>query len=151
MPRPARSTGMATTSRAIDIAGASVSGVSTLPCRTGRSAVASYKSKVITLRASALNSSGEVDRSRNPRRLSATSGWLLTFSGTVLLDQTADRVHGNLQHAVHVRRVEVMDLARAKLVDAQVDRARAQLAQPRHHEQRRRFHVVAQNPRPRPH
>src|SRR6202140_236035 len=125
MPSPERRTGIATTSRAIEIAGASVSGVSTLPWRTGKSAVASYSNSVITLRASALNSSGGVDRSRNPRRLSATRGWLLTFSGTVVLDQTPDGVHRDLQHAVHVRRVEVMDLSRAELIHAQVDRARA--------------------------
>ena len=44
-----------------------------------------------------------------------------------------------------------MDLARAELVDAQVDGARAQLAQPRHDEQRRRLHVVAEDACARPH
>src|SRR6202140_5756404 len=114
MPSPERRTGIATTSRAIEIAGASVSGVSTLPWRTGKSAVASYSNSVITLRASTLNSSGGVEGSRNPRRLSATRGWLLTFSGTVVLDEPPDGVHGHLQHAVHVRRVEMVDLAGAQ-------------------------------------
>ena len=36
----------------------------------------------------------------------------------VLGDQDSDRVDRDLQHAVHVRRVEVMDLACAELVDA---------------------------------
>jgi hypothetical protein len=56
----------------------------------------------MTLRARTLNSSGEVERSRNPRRLSATSGWLLTFSGTIVLDEAPDGVNGHLEHAVHV-------------------------------------------------
>src|SRR6267378_8372043 len=96
------------------------------------------------LRASTRNSSGAVERSRKPRRLSATSGWLLTFRGTVGLDQQPKRVDRDLQHAIHVRRIQVMDLTRAELVHAKVDRARAQLPQPRHHEKRRRLHVVAQ-------
>src|ERR1700730_8060543 len=107
----------------MEIASASVSGVCTLPRVTGRSAVASYSSRVMILRASTLNSSGAVDWSRKPRRLSATSGWLLTFSGTVVLDEEPKRIHRDLQHAIHVGRVEVMDLPRPKLVHTQVDRA----------------------------
>src|SRR4030088_2655211 len=121
MPSPERSTGIATTSCAIEIAAACISGVCTLPCFTSRSTVASYSRNVMILRASTLNSSGVVERSRNPRRLSATSGWLLTFSGTVVLDQPADGVHRDLQHAIHVGRVEVVDLSSADLVHAQVD------------------------------
>src|ERR1700682_2777630 len=116
--RAARSTGIATTSRSNEMAGASVSGVWTLPCLTGRSMVASYSSRVMILRASTLNSSGEVELSRNPRRLSPTSGWLLTFSGTVVLDQAPHCVHRDLQHPVHVLRVDVLDLAGAELIDA---------------------------------
>src|SRR5712692_2249376 len=134
-PRPARRTGIATTSRSTEIAGASASGVRTVPRRTGRSAVASYSSIVISLRARFRNSSGGVDTSRRPTRLSATSGWLLTFSGTVVLDEPLQRVHGDAQHAVHVGRIEVMDLPRPKLVDAEVDRARAQLPDAGDHEQ----------------
>src|SRR3977135_2236211 len=103
------------------------------------------------LRASTLNSSGAVDLSRKPRRLSATSGWLLTLSGTVVFDQEPKRVHRALQHSVHIRRVEVMDLSGAQLVHAKVDRARAQLPQARHNEERRGLHVVAQHARARPH
>src|SRR6267142_4945373 len=103
------------------------------------------------LRASTLNSSGAVERSRRPRRLSATRGWLLTFSGTVVLDQSPDSIDGNLQHAIHVRRVEVVDLPRAQLVHAQVDRARAQLPQARDHKKSRGLHVVAEHARARPH
>src|SRR5712664_257305 len=151
-PRPARSTGIATTSCSTEIASASFSGVCTVPCTTGRSAVASYTSSVMILRASTLNSSGWVARSRKPRRLSATSGWLLTFSGTcVLFDQKTDRVHRDLQHAIHIRRIEMMDLSRAELVHAQVDRACTQLPDARHNEKRGRLHVVAQHARSRPH
>src|ERR1700680_456453 len=103
------------------------------------------------LRASTRNSSGVVELSRSPRKLSATSGWLLTFSGTVVLDQQPDGVHCDLQHAVHVRGVEGVNLSRAQLIDAQVDRARAQLSQPRDHKQSRGLHVVAEHARPRPH
>src|SRR5216684_6380585 len=150
-PRPARRTGIATTSRSTRVAAASASGVRTVPCRTGRSAVASYSRSVISLRARFRNSSGGVDVSLRPTRLSATSGWLLTFSGTVVLDQPLQRVHGDPQHAVHVGRIEVMNLARSELVDAEVDRACAQLADAGDHEKRRRFHVVAQHSRPGPH
>src|ERR1700730_8008348 len=150
-PRPARSTGIATTSRSREMAGASVSGVITVPCLTGRSAVASYSSSVMILRASTLNSSGVVEVSRSPRRLSPTSGWLLTFSGTVLLDQPTDRVDRDLQHPLHVLRVDVLDLAGTELVDAEVDRARAKLPQACHDEQCRGLHVVAQHTGPRPH
>src|SRR5258708_36646453 len=116
-------------------ASASASGVCTVPWRTARSAVASYSSSVITFRARTLNSSGGVARSRSPRRLSATRGWLLTFSGTVVLDEATDRIHRHLQHAVHQRRVEMVDLAGAELVHAQVDRAGAELPQARDHEE----------------
>src|SRR2546429_9842237 len=106
---------MATTSAATIDASASRSGVSTVPWRTGRWAVASYSSIVITLRASTRNSSGAVLLSRNPARLSATSGGRLTVSGiSVFGDQSAQRVHSHLQHPVHVRGLEVMDLARAQ-------------------------------------
>src|SRR5580693_1834765 len=105
----------------------------------------------MTLRARTLNSSGEVERSRNPRRLSATSGWLLTFSGTIVLDEAPDGIHGHLEHAVHVRRVEMVDLAGAELVHAQVDRAGAQPPQAGDHEERGRLHVVAEHAGPRPH
>src|SRR5580704_16031044 len=100
---------MATTSRSMEMESASASGVCTVPRRTSRSAVASYSNSVITLRARTLNSSGGVDRSRNPRRLSATRGWLLTLSGTVVLDEPPNGVHRHLQHAVHVGGVEVVD------------------------------------------
>src|SRR5713101_1877805 len=131
-PRPARRTGIATTSRSIEIESASARGVRTVLWRTGRSAVASYRRTVISLRARTLNSSGWVDTSRRPARLSATSGWLLTFSGTVALDQKLHGIDGDAQHAVHVFRVEMMDLAGAQLIDAKVDRARAQLARSGH-------------------
>src|ERR1700694_90969 len=151
-PRPARSTGIATTSAAISIASAAASGVCTLLRFTGRSAVASYSSIVMTLRARARNSSGCVVLSRSPRRLSATSGCLLTLRGTrVARDQAPQGVDRDLQHPVHVRRVEMLDLSRAELVHAQVDGGGAQLAQPRHDEERRRLHVVAQHAGPRPH
>src|SRR5262245_37161559 len=150
-PRPARRTGIATTSVSSSMASASASGVCTLPCRTGRSAVASYSSIVITLRAWTRNSSGGVLLSRRPRRPSATIGCLLTLSGTVALDENADRIDGDIQHADHEGRVEVVDLAGADLVNAQVDAARAHLAQPRHDEQRRGFHVVAEDAGLRPH
>src|SRR3981081_257265 len=103
------------------------------------------------LRASTLNSSGVVELSRSPRRLSPTSGWLLTLSGTVLLDQPPNRVDCHLQHPLHVLRVAVLNLAGTELVYAEGDRARAPLAQARYHEQGRRLHVVAQDARPRPH
>src|SRR6185437_4923804 len=106
---------------------------------------------VISLRARTRNSSGGVSMLRSPARLSATSGCLLTFSGTVALDQPSKRVDGHAQHAVHVLRVEVMDLACAQLVDAEVDRRRPALANPRDDEQRRRLHVVAEDTRARPH
>src|SRR2546429_4873125 len=151
-PRPARSTGIATTSVSTAIASASASGVRTLPRRPGRSAVASYSRNVITLRASTRNSSGGVVLSRKPRRLSATSGWLLTLSGTgVASDKPPHSVDGDLQHAVHVRGVDVMDLAGAELVDAEVDRACSQLPQPRNDEERRSLHVVAEDAGLRPH
>src|SRR5260370_7307818 len=150
-PRPARSTGIATTSRATEIEAASASGVRTVPWRTGRSAVASYRRTVISLRARTRNSPGWVDTSRKPARLSATSGWLLTFSGTVALDQQLHRIDGDAQHAFHIFRVEVVDLARAQLVDAHVDRAGAQLADSRDDEERRRLHVIAEHARARPH
>src|SRR5207245_4184062 len=150
-PRPARRTGIATTSFSTDVDGASASGVRTVPCLTGRSAVASYRSIVISLRARLRNSSGGVEVSRRPARLSATSGCLLTCSGTVVLDQELQRVDRDAKHAIHVRRVEVMDLARAQLVHAEVDRARAQLAEPGDHEEGRRFHVVAEHPGSPPH
>src|SRR5690349_11159110 len=102
---------------------ASASGVRTVPCRTGRSAVASYRRTVISLRARSRNSSGWVETSRRPARLPATSGWLLTFSGTVALDQQLHSIDGDAQHAVHVLRIQVMDLAGAELVDAEVDGA----------------------------
>src|SRR5207245_5725379 len=105
----------------------------------------------MSLRARTRNSSGRVATSRRPTRLSATSGWLLTFSGTVVLDQTLKCFHCDAQHAVHVRRIEVMDLARAELVDAEVDRARTKLPQSRDDEERRRLHVVAEHARARPH
>src|SRR5260370_28251905 len=150
-PRPARRTGIATTSRSTEMDAASASGVRTVPCRTGRSAVASYSRTVISLRARTRNSSGWVETSRRPARLSATSGWLLTFSGTVALDHHLHRIDGDAQHSVHVLRVEMMDLAGAQLIDAKVDRARAQLANSRDDEERRRLHVVAEHARPRPH
>src|SRR5438094_4549777 len=151
-PRPARSTGIATTSVSTAIASDSASGVRTLPRRPGRSAVASYSRNVITLRASTRNSSGGVVLSRKPRRVSATSGCLLTLSGTgVAFDQPPHSVDGHLQHAVHVRGVEVMDLAGAELVDAEVDRACSQLPQPRNDEERRSLHVVAEDAGLRPH
>src|SRR5260370_12480641 len=130
---------------------ASASGVRTVPCRTGRSEVASYSRTVISLRARARNSSGWVETSRRPARLSATSGWLLTFSGTVALDQQLHRIDGDAQHAVHVLGVEMMDLAGAQLIDAKVDRARAQLANSRDDEERRRLHLVPDHPPPPPH
>src|SRR5216683_5252801 len=150
-PRPARRTGIATTSRSTRVAAASASGVCTVPCRTGRSAVASYSRSVMSLRARTRNSSGGVAESRRPARLSATSGCLLTFSGTVVLDQAAESIDGDPEHAVHVLRVEVMNLARAELVDAEVDRARAPLPNARDDEKRGRLHVVAQHARARPH
>src|SRR5229473_4737366 len=150
-PRPARSTGIATTSRSTRMAAASASGVCTVPRRTGRSAVASYSRSVMSLRARTRNSSGGVAESRRPARLSATSGCLLTFSGTVVLDQAAESIDGDPEHAVHVLRVQVMDLARAELVDAEVDRTRAPLANAGDDEKRGRLHVVAQDARARPH
>src|SRR5260370_33755995 len=126
-------------------------GASTVPCRTGRSGVASYSRTGISLRARTRNSSGWVETSRRPARLSATSGWLRTFSGTVALDQQLHRIDGDAQHAVHVFRVQVVDLAGAELVDAYVDRARAQLADSRDDEQCRRLHVIAEHARARPH
>src|SRR5438270_1833852 len=151
-PSPARSTGIATTSVSSSIASASASGVRTLPRRTGRSAVASYSSIVITFRASVRNSSGSVVSSRRPRRLSATSGCLLTLSGTgVALDEPANGVDGDGQHAVHVGGVEVMDLTRSHLVDAQANSARSHLPHPRHDKQRRGLHVVTDHARPGPH
>src|SRR5260370_28524873 len=122
------STGIATASRSTRVAAASASGVCTVPCRTGRSAVASYRRSVMSLRARFRNSSGGVVASRSPARLSATSGWLLTFSGTVALDQQLQGIHRNAKPAVHVPRIHVMDLARPQLVDTHVDRARPQLA-----------------------
>src|SRR5712671_5585582 len=108
---------MATTSSSTVMAGASASGVRTEPCFTGRSAIASYRRKVITFRASVRNSSGGVVLSRSPRRLSATSGCLLTLRGTcVARDEPPQGINRDLQHAVHVRRIEVMDLAGAELV-----------------------------------
>src|SRR5579859_1020897 len=151
---------MATTSRSVISTSASRSGVRTVPGLTGRSAVASYSSSVITLRASTRNCSGSVARSRSPARLSATSGWRLTISGTgdplaapllVALDQDPDRVDRHAHHAVHVRGVEVVDLAGADLVDAQADRARPHPADARHHVQGRRLHVVADHAGLRPH
>src|SRR6267378_8076852 len=128
---------MATTSVSTAIASASASGVWTLPRRTGRSAVASYSSSEITLRASTRNSSGGVLLSRRPRRLSATSGCLLTLRGTrVAFDQPPDGVDGDRQHAVHVGRVEMVDLAGAQLVDAQVDGPRTHLPKPRDDQER---------------
>src|SRR5258708_5712415 len=104
------------------------------------------------LRASPLNSPGGVATSRSWRRLPPTSGWLLTLSDkAVPLDQPPHRINRDLEHAVHVRRVEVVDLSRAKFVDAQVDRARPQLAQPRYDEEGGRLHVVAQDSSARPH
>src|SRR5437867_9306896 len=151
-PRPARSTGIATTSVYSSIASASASGVCTLPWRTGRSAVASYSSIVITFRAWTRNSSGGVVLSRRPRRPYATSGCLLTCSATlVALDEPSDRVDRDRQHAVHVRRVEVVDLARTDLVDAQAHRAGAHLAQAGNDVQRRGLHVVADDAGSRPH
>src|SRR5438105_15937831 len=135
-PRPARSTGIATTSVSTAIASASASGVRTLPRRPGRSAVASYSRNVITLRARTRNSSGGVLLSRKPRRLSATSGCLLTLRDTgIAFDQPPDGVDGDRQHAVHVGRVEVVDLAGTELVDAEVDRPRTQLPKPRDDQQ----------------
>src|SRR5205823_12495192 len=140
---------MATTSCSIMSTSASVRGVRTLPGRVARSAVASYRRNVITLRARTRNCSGSVLRSRSPARLSATSGCLLTLSGTLVpSDEEADGVDGDLQHPVHVRGVEVVDLPRAQPVHAQVDCAGAQLAQPRDHEQGRGLHVVAEDARP---
>src|SRR5438132_8153533 len=151
-PRPARSTGMATTSVSTSIASASASGVRTLPRRTGRSAVASYSRSEMTLRARTRNSSGGVVLSRRPRRLSATSGCLLTLSGMgVAGDEPPNRVDGDLQHPVHVGGVEVMDLAGAELVDAEVDGPGSQLPEPRDDEKRRCFHIVAEDSRLRPH
>src|SRR5690349_9644203 len=124
---------MATTSRSTSIASASASGVCTLPRRTGRSAVASYSSIVITLRAWTRNSSGGVLVSRKPRRPSATSGCLLTLSGKlVALDEQPNRVDRRGKHAIHVGRVEVVDLASSDLVHAQAHRAGAHLAETRH-------------------
>src|SRR5260370_10943767 len=135
---------MATTSLSISIASASASGVCTLPRFTGRSAVASYSSIVMTLRARARNSSGCVALSRSPRRLSATSGCLLTLSATnVTRDEPTQRVDGDFQHAVHVGESEVIDLSCPKLVHAEVERPRAQLAQPRIYQDRRLLHFAA--------
>src|SRR5205807_1868321 len=117
----------------------------------GGSAVDSYSSIVVSLRARVRKSSGGVDMSRRPAGLSGTRGWLLTCSGTVVRDQQLQRVDRDAKHAIHVRRVEVMDLARAQLIDAEVDGARAQLAEPRDHEERRCFHVIAEHPGARPH
>src|SRR5216683_706995 len=150
-PRPARRTGIATTSRSTDVDSASASGVRTVPWRTGRSAVASYSSMVISLLASTRNSSGGVLLSRRPPRLSATSGCLLMCSGTIVLDEPLQRADRDAQHAVHVRRIRVKDLTRAKLVDAEVDGAGANLPDASYHEQRRRLHVVAENAGARPH
>src|SRR5260370_7005248 len=97
------------------------------------------------------NSSGGGAAWRRPARLWATSGWLLTFSGTVVLDQAAECIDGDPEHAVHVLRVEVVDLARAELVDAEVDRARAPLPNARDDEKRGRLHVVAETAGARPH
>src|SRR5260370_13289143 len=105
----------------------------------------------MSLRARTRNSSGGVAESRKPARLSATSGWLLTFSGTVVLDQAAEGIDGDPKHAVHVLRVEVMDLARAPLVDAEVDRARAALPNESDEEKRGRPHVVTQTDTPQTH
>src|SRR5260370_9991376 len=138
-PRPARRTGIATTSRSTEMDAASASGVRTVPCRTGRSAVASYSRTVISLRARTRNSSGWVETSRKPARLSATSGWLLTFSGTVALDQQLHRVDSDAQHAVHVFRVECVDLSGSQLVDATVHHAPPHLATSSHDEYPRRL------------
>src|SRR5258708_25860782 len=97
----------------------------------------------MSLRARTRNSSGGVAESRKPARLSATSGWLLTFSGTVVLDQAAESIDGDPEHSVHVLRVEVVDLARAELVDAEVDRARAPLPDARDDENRGRLQFLA--------
>src|SRR5260370_12865732 len=88
----------------------------------------------MTLRARARNSSGCVALSRSPRRLSATSGCLLTLSATdVTRDEPTQRVDGDLQHAVHVGRVEVMYLPGPELVHAEVDRSPSHLPHPPHH------------------
>src|SRR6266536_4856457 len=143
---------MATTSVSISSAYASARGVWTLPWRTGMSAVASYRSIVITLRAWTRNSSGGVLLSRRPRSPSATRGCLLTLSGNcVALDEPADGVDRHRKHAVHVGRVEVMDLADADLVDAKTDGAGAHAAQAGDDEQRGRLHVVADDPGLGPH
>src|SRR6266851_2780337 len=105
----------------------------------------------MSFRARFRNSSGGVAESRRPARLSATSGWLLTFSGTVVLDEQLHSIDRDAKHAVHVLRVYVMDLAGAQLVNAEVDCARTQLADARHNKQRRRLHIVAEHAGARPH
>src|SRR5438105_14815265 len=94
------------------------------------------------LRARSRNSSGSVVLSRSPARQSWTIGWLLTWSGTVGLDQPADRVDRNPQHAVHEGGVQVVDLSSAHLVDAEQDDAGAIAAQGRDHQDGGRLHVV---------
>src|SRR5215472_1725853 len=150
-PRPARSTGIATTSLATRVAGASASGVRTVAEMAGRSRVASYSRNVIAWRASERNSSGEVPWSRRPARQCWTTGWPLTCSATVSLDQPAHRVDGHADQAVHRRRVLVVDLAGAELVHAQQDDARPPSAERAHDQQRRRLHVVGDHAGTRPH
>src|SRR5437868_3208938 len=103
-------------------------------------------------RARTRNSSGGVPTSRSWRRLSATSGCLLTLSDkSVASDQAPQRVDRHLEHAIHVGGVEMMDLTGSNLVHAKVDRSGAQLAEAGHDKQRRRLHIVAKDPGPLPH
>src|SRR6266536_3929359 len=96
------------------------------------------------------NSSGGVRASRRPARQSATSGWLLTWSG-IVYDEAADGVDGHPEHAVHEGGVQVMDLTRAQLVDAEQDHPRPELAERADDHDRRRLHVVGDHSRARPH
>src|SRR5215472_13352164 len=150
-PRPARSTGIATTSLATLVAAASASGVRTVPPAAGRSQVASYRRNVIAWRASERNSSGVVAWSRSPARQCWTTGWRLTCSATISLDEPAHGVHGDLDQSVHGRGVRVVDLAGPELVHAQQDDARTPPAERAHHQERRRLHVVGHHAGARPH
>src|SRR5215472_10318265 len=112
---------MATTSASTRRPAAFESGVRTVVARVGRSRVASASRNVIAFRASARNSSGTVARSRSPARQSWTTGCALTCSGTVPFDQPAHGIHGHGQEPVHVRGLEMLDLAGPHLVGAHQD------------------------------
>src|SRR5919198_6403165 len=98
MPRPARRTGIATTSRSMTDTSASCRGVCTWVGREGRSAVASKTRNVMIRRARARNSSGSVPRSRSPARQSWTTGWALTWTGTALSAGVGSRTTSGVRH-----------------------------------------------------